>query len=89
MADLTLTASVGPNSASASLTPTDTRFIEFLDDLRNLHYPPKEDGSPLTRVEVAQKWMDDLMSGQVAFAKGLKQRRLANEVAEADDLAGN
>lgn len=89
MANLTISASVGPSSASFDVSPSDTRFLEFLDDLRNLHYPPKEDGTVLTRVQAAQKWLNDLGRGQVEFARGLKQRRLDAEVSEADDLEGN
>lgn len=92
MADFTVSASLGPQTYNASVSPADARMMEFLDDLID-HYGEIDDGAggtrPMTRAEVGQKWLDDLVAGQVRFAKGLKQRRLNAAVTEADDLEGN
>ena len=87
MADLTFSMTIGATSGSRSIAPTDARALEFLDDLI-VHFG-EIDGELMTRTEVAQHYLDKLMEGQVAFAKGLKQRRLDAAVSAADDLEGN
>ncbi len=92
MADLTFSMTIGANAGSKSIAPTDTRALAFLDDLI-VHFGEIDDGAggtrPMTRVEVAQRYMDKLMAGQVAFAKGLAQDRLDAAVSTATDLEGN
>ncbi len=87
MADLTFSMTIGATSGSRSIAPTDARALEFLDDLI-VHFG-EIDGELMTRTEVAQHYLDKLMEGQVAFAKGLEQRRLDAAVAVATDLEGN
>lgn len=92
MATLAFQLTISGQTQTASAAPTDARALEFIDDLRNVHYPQVDDGAGGTRVmtrqEAGQKYLDDLRAGQIAFARGLKQRRLDAEVAAADDLLG-
>jgi len=93
MAQFTITSTLGGVTASFDISPEDARMIEFLDDLRNLHYPEVSDGAGgtrvMTRAEVGAKWIANLGAGQVAFARALKQWRLNAAVSVADDLEGN
>ncbi len=89
MADLTFSMTIGVTSGSKTIAPTNTRALEFLDDLI-VHFGEVIEGDgPMTREQVAQHYLDQLMQGQINFAKGLKQRRLDATVTEADDLEGN
>ena len=89
MATLTFSAVVGANTSTATISPTNARMLQFLDDLIAGPYAPVGTDPPLTRIEAAQKWMDDLMAGQVAWAKGLRQRELDAAVTTATDLEDN
>lgn len=89
MADLTFSMTIGATSGSRSIAPTDARALEFLDDLI-VHFGEVVEGAgPMTRTEVANHYLEQLMAGQVAFARGLKQHRLDAAVSDADDLEGN
>ena len=92
MANLTFEMTVGANSGSASISFANTRALEFLDDLI-VHFGEIDDGGggtrPMTRTEVAQRYLDKLMSGQIEFARGLKHNRRKAEVTPSDDLEGN
>ncbi len=92
MANLTFSMTIGGTSGSKSISPTDTRALEFLDDLI-VNFGEIDDGDggtrPMTRTEVAQKYLDKLMAGQVEFARGLKHNRRKGEVTPSDDLVGN
>lgn len=85
MATLTFTLVVGAQTSTATISPTNARVGEFLDDLIAYYGGTP----PLTQTQAADKWITDLMTGQVQFAKGLKQNRLNAAVAVADDLNGN
>ncbi len=92
MADLTFSITIGGTSGSKSISPTNTRALEFLDDLI-VNFGPVDDGAggtrPMTRAEVAQKYLDRLMAGAVGFARGLKHDRRKGKVTPSDDLLGN
>lgn len=92
MATLTFSLAIGAQTATRTVSPADARATEFLDDLRLYHYPEIDDGAggtrPMTRTEVGLRYVQDVVAGQVEFARGLKQRRLNAEVAQADDLTG-
>jgi hypothetical protein len=61
--------------------------IQFADDLI-AYYP--DDGSPsLTQEAAVDKWLGDLMDGQVDWARALRQNELDKLVTAADDLEGN
>jgi hypothetical protein len=42
----------------------------------------------MTQTEAAVEYLDKLMAGQVAWAKGLRQAELDKAVVVADDLVG-
>jgi len=86
MANVTFSMTVGAVSGDATISPSDARTTEFLDDLRN---GPYLQDPVLSRTAVGQLWLDNLMAGQVAWAKGLRQDALDAAVATADDLLGN
>lgn len=92
MATFTITFTVGAQTATATISPSDARVITFLDDLI-ANYPEVDDGvggtRPMTRVEVGDFYVDKLLMGQVEWAKGLEQRRLDATVPDATDLEGN
>ena len=86
MATLEITFTIGAQIATRTITTTDARALEFLDDLRQVHFV---EDPILSRVAVGVKYIDQLSAGQVQFAKGLKQQRLDAAVSVADDLEGN
>ncbi len=92
MANLTFSMTIGGTSGSKSISPTNARALEFLDDLI-VNFGEIDDGDggkrPMTRAEVAQKYLDKLMAGQVEFARGLKHNRRKGEVTPSDDLVGD
>lgn len=92
MASMSFTLTIGATTGTQTVNPTDARALEFLDDLRFIHYPEIDDGAggtrPMTRVEAGTRYAQDLIAGQVEFARGLKQRRLDAEVAASDNLLG-
>ena len=87
MATLTFTLVVGANNTTATISPSNARVLQFIDDL--IAGPYANEDPPLTQTQAGQKWLDDLMAGQVAWAKGLRQHELNAAVAVADDLEGN
>ncbi len=86
MADVAITMSVGATSASATLSPSDARMVEFVDDLVAVA-GPVPDGlggeRPVTRQEAADLFVEDVLSQMVSRARNLKRDRLARA---ADDL---
>ena len=86
MATVTFNATVGATVVEATISPTNARTLQFLDDL--IAGPYADIVPALTRDEAGQKWLDDLMAGQIAWAKGLRQAELGKAVATADDLLG-
>jgi len=84
MATLTFTLVVGATNATATISPTNVRMLQFIDDL--IAGPYAGEDPPLTQTEAGQKWLDDLMAGQVAWAKGLRQHELDAAVTVATDL---
>ena len=92
MAGMTFSMTIGGVSGSASISPSNTRSLEFLDELIG-HLGEIDDGGggtrPMTRTEVARRYRDKLMAGQVEFARGLKHNRRKAEVTPSDDLEGN
>ena len=92
MANLNFSITVGANTATADRSPSNTRTLEFLDDLI-VHFGEIDDGAggtrPMTRVEVGQHYLDQLMAGQIEFARGLKHNRRKAAVTPSDDLEGN
>ena len=87
MATVTFSMTVGANTATATISPTNARILQFLDDL--IAGPYADENPPLTQTQAGQKWVDDLMAGQVQWAKGLRQDELDKAVVVADDLEGN
>ena len=92
MANLTFSMTIGGVSGSASISPSNARALEFLDDLI-VHFGNIDDGEggtrPMTRDEVALRYLDKLLAGQVEFARGLKHNRRKAAVTPSDDLEGN
>ena len=92
MASLTIEFVVGAQTATVTKTFTDARAVVFLDDLIE-HFGNIDDGSeggrPMTRAEVAQRYLDKLLAGQIKWAQGLKHSRRKAEVTPSDDLEGN
>ena len=87
MASMTFGMTIGGNSGDSSKSFTNTRALEFLDDL--IAHFGEIDGELITRAEVAQHYLDKLMAGQIEFARGLKHNRRKGEVTPSDDLEGN
>jgi len=87
MATLTFTLVVGANNTTATISPSNARVLQFIDDL--IAGPYANEDPPLTQTQAGQKWLDALMAGQVQWAKGLRQHELNAAVAVADDLEGN
>ena len=85
MATLTFTLVVGATAATREITPTNVRVLEFLDDMRN---GPYLEDPVLSQEDVANLWINNLMDGQIAWAKGLRQAELDKAVTTADDLLG-
>jgi hypothetical protein len=86
MATLTFSLTIGANNTTATISPTNARTLQFIDDL--IAGPYAGITPPLTQTQAGQKWLDDLMAGQVAWAKGLRQDELNKAVGVADDLTG-
>ena len=91
MADFTMTMTIGANTTTKTVSPTNARMLQFLDDII-LVSPEIDDGAggtrPMTQTEVAVEYLDRLMAGQVAWAKALRQDELDKAVVAADDLVG-
>ena len=83
MAQLTIGLSVGAISRSRTPTFSDTRAIEFADDLVALW---GASGETLTRAQAVDRYLAMLQAQINDFAKHLKQRRLDAAAAAADDL---
>lgn len=89
MATVTFSLVVGANTTTATISPTNARVLQFLDDLIAGPYAPVAGDPPLTQTQAGQKWVDDLMAGQVEWAKGLRQHELDAAVVVATDLLDN
>lgn len=89
MANLTFSLTIGANNTTATISPTNARTLQFIDDLIAGPYAPNAGDPPLTQTQAGQKWLDDLMAGQIAWAKGIRQHALDKAVVVADDLEGN
>ena len=91
MAIFTMSMTIGANTTTKTVSPTNARMLQFLDDII-LVSPEVDDGAggtrPMTQTEVAVEYLDKLMAGQVAWAKGLRQAELDKAVTAADDLVG-
>ena len=83
MATITIEMTIGSETQTVFVNGSDARAIQFLDDLRNLHY---EDAP--TRTQAGLRYLAGLKSGIKLFAKGLEQKRLDAAVAVATDLEG-
>ena len=92
MATFTMQMVVGAIDITKQITPTNARVQQFADDLIE-YYPEIDDGGggtrPMTQTEAVTKWLDDLMAGQVQWAKGLRQHEINAAVAVADGMLGN
>ena len=86
MATFSMQMVVGAINITKQITPTNARVQQFADDLI-AQYPVETPA--LTQETAITKWLDDLMAGQVQWAKGLRQNELDAAVAVADDLEGN
>lgn len=93
MATFEFSMTVGPDSGTETITTSDARAIEYLDDLRNLHYPQIDDGAGgmrvMTRAEVAAHHLLQHKRGEIEFARAKKQDRLDAAVVVGDDLEEN
>ena len=87
MATLTFSLDIGANNTAKTISPTNARTLQFLDDL--IAGPYADIVPALTQTQAAQKWLDDLMAGQVLWAKGLRQHELDAAVTTATDLEDN
>ena len=87
MANLTFSLTIGANNTTATISPTNARTLQFIDDL--IAGPYSGIVPALTQTQAGQKWLDDLMAGQIAWAKGIRQHALDKAVVVADDLEGN
>ena len=86
MATFTMQMIVGPVTVTKTISPANARVQQFADDLI-AQYPVETPA--LTQETAITKWLDDLMAGQVQWAKGLRQHEINAAVAVADDLEGN
>ncbi len=80
MADVSVIMSVGTVTASATLSPSNARMIEFVDDLVAVSGLVPDGGGgerPVTRQEAADQFVEDVLSQLVGRAKNLKRDRLA------------
>jgi len=94
MATLTFQLVVGGITVTEAISPSNARTLQFIDDLIAGPYNDEIDDGvggtrPRTQEETAIYWLGNLMAGQVAWAKGLRQDELDKAVAVADDLEGN
>ena len=91
-AEFTISFTVGAQSYSRTVTPTNARMVEFIDDLRNGAFNQIDDGAGgtrvMTRVEASKFYVDALMDGQIEFARSLKQQRFNKAAGVADNLEG-
>ena len=93
MATLSFQLTVGAITVTKTITPSNARTLQFIDDLIAGPYSDEIDDGvggtrPRTQEETAIYWLDNLMDGQVAWAKGLRQDELDKAVTAADDLLG-
>ena len=93
MATLSFQLVIGGITVTKTITPSNARALQLLDDLIAGPYSDEiDDGAggtrPRTQQETAVYWLDNLMDGQVAWAKGLRQDELDKAVTAADDLLG-
>ena len=93
MATFTFEMSIAGVTGSEVITTSDARAIEYLDDLRNLHYPEIDDGAGGTRVmtrqEVAEHHLAGHRRGEIEFARAKKQNRLDAAVANLEVAGEN
>ena len=94
MATLSFQLVVGGITVTKTISPSSARVLTFIDDMIAGPYNDEiDDGAggtrPRTQEETATYWLDALMAGQVAWAKGLRQNALSAAVVVADDLEGN
>jgi len=92
-AEFTISLTIGAQTTSRTINPSDARVVEFIDDLRNDTFNQIDDGAGglrvMTRVEAGKFYVDALMDGQIEFARGLKQQRMNKAAGVADNLEGN
>ena len=91
MATLSFQLIVGGITVTKTITPSNARTLQFIDDMIAGPYSDEIDDGvggtrPRTQEETATFWLDSLMAGQVAWAKGLRQHELDGAVAVATDL---
>ena len=94
MATLSFQLVVGGITVTKTISPTNARVLQFVDDMIAGPYSDEvDDGGggtrPRTQEEAATFWLDQLMAGQVAWAKGLRQHELDGAVTTATDLEDN
>lgn len=94
---LSITLEVGTESVTRTINFTVARGRRFLDDLIE-HFENIQDGvdeddkpimRPMDRIEVGAHYIEQLLKGQVAWSKGLEQRRLDTGRPIATDLEQN
>jgi len=91
MATLSFQLVVGAITVTKTITPTNARVLQFIDDMIAGPYSDEIDDGvggtrPRTQEETAIYWLDALMAGQVEWAKGLRQHELDAAVTTATDL---
>ena len=94
MATLSFQLVVGGITVTKTISPPNARTVQFIDDLIAGPYNDEIDDGvggtrPRTQEETATYWLDNLMAGQVAWAKGLRQHELDAAVTTATDLEDN
>ena len=94
MATLSFQLVVGAITVTKTITPTNARVLQLIDDMIAGPYNDEVDDGvggtrPRTQEETAIYWLDNLMAGQIAWAKGLRQHELDAAVTTATDLEDN
>jgi len=94
MATFSITLTVGGTSVTKTMSPTNARTVQFLDDLIAHQYTDEvDDGAggtrPRTRDEVADHYLAQMMSGVHGMAKRVAQMRLDLVKAVGTDLDNN
>ena len=94
MAMLSFQLVVGGITVTKTITPTNARTLQLIDDMIAGPYNDEVDDGvggtrPRTQEETAIYWLDNLMAGQIAWAKGLRQHELDAAVTTATDLEDN
>ena len=92
MAKISFTLTVGTVSITKTISPSNARVVEFLDDLIEHQYTDEvDDGNDglrkRTQEEVADLYLSKMLEGVQGMARRVEQMRLDKVAARARDLS--